>query len=87
MREGRSRVGVSLRLTGKGKGLGGERCGPGRASEFGRPRERYGEVRVRVIGELMSAFGSNDVDVVILNEAPPLLTYEGVIQGGRLLFE
>ncbi len=35
----------------------------------------------------MSVFGSNKVDVVILNDAPPLLTYEGVIQGGRLLFE
>ncbi len=51
------------------------------------PRERYGEVRVQLISELMSVFGSNDVDVVVLNEAPPLLTYEGVIQGGRLLYE
>jgi hypothetical protein len=25
--------------------------------------------------------------VVILNDAPPLLTYEGVIRSGRLLFE
>ena len=33
----------------------------------GFPRERYGEVRVQLIGELMSVFGSNDVDVVILN--------------------
>jgi len=49
--------------------------------------ERHGEVRAQLIGELMSVFESNDVDVVILNEAPPLLTYEGVIQGGRLLFE
>jgi uncharacterized protein len=51
------------------------------------PRERYGEVRVQLISELMSVFASNDVDVVVLNEAPPLLVYEGVIQGGRLLFE
>lgn len=50
-------------------------------------RDRYGAIRVELIGELMSMFGSNKVDVVILNEAPPLLTYEGVIQGGRLLFE
>jgi hypothetical protein len=50
-------------------------------------RERYGEVRVQLIGELMSVFDSNSVDVVILNEASPLLTYEGVIRGGRLLFE
>jgi len=53
----------------------------------GVPRERYGEVQAQLIGELMSVFGSNDVDVVILNIAPPLLTYEGVIQAGRLLFE
>jgi len=50
-------------------------------------RGRYGAIRVELIGELMSVFQSNKVDVVILNEAPPLLTYEGVIQGGRLLFE
>ncbi|HSB78233.1 MAG TPA: nucleotidyltransferase domain-containing protein [Candidatus Methylomirabilis sp.] len=50
-------------------------------------RERHGEVRVHLIAELMSVFESNSVDVVILNEAPPLLTYEGVIQGGRLLHE
>jgi hypothetical protein len=51
------------------------------------PRERYGMVRVQLISELMSVFGSNEVDVVILNQASPLLTYAGVIQGGRLLFE
>ena len=51
------------------------------------PRERHGEIRIQLIGDLMSVFESNDVDVVILNDAPPLLTYEGVIQGGRLLFE
>lgn len=50
-------------------------------------RDRYGTIRVELIGELMSVFESNKVDVVILNEAPPLLTYEGVIRGGRLLFE
>ncbi len=53
----------------------------------GVPRERYGEVQVQLISELMSVFDSNDVDLVILNTAPPLLTYEGVIQGGRLLLE
>jgi len=53
----------------------------------GIPRERYGKVRVELIAELMSVFDSNTVDVVVLNEAPPLLVYEGVIPGGRLLFE
>ena len=50
-------------------------------------RDRYGAIRVELIGELMSVFESNKVDVIVLNEAPPLLTYEGVIRGGRLLFE
>jgi hypothetical protein len=50
-------------------------------------RERYGKIRVQLIGELMGLFESNSIDVVILNDAPPLLTYEGVIQGGRLLLE
>jgi len=50
-------------------------------------RDRYGAIRVQLIAELISVFESNKVDVVILNEAPPLLTYEGVIQSGRLLFE
>lgn len=50
-------------------------------------KEQHGEVRIVLIGELMSIFGSNKVDVVVLNGAPPLLTYEGVIRRGRLLFE
>ena len=50
-------------------------------------RERYGKIRAQLIAELMTVFESNDVDVVILNETPPLLTYEGIIRGGRLLFE
>ena len=50
-------------------------------------RDRYGAIRVELISELLSVFGSNNMDVVILNGAPPLLTYEGVIQRGRLLFE
>jgi predicted nucleotidyltransferase len=54
-------------------------------SEVG--RDRYGAIRVALISHLMSVFGSNNVDVVILNEASSLLTYEGVIRGGRLLFE
>ncbi len=51
------------------------------------PPERRGEVRVRLIGELMSVFQRNDVDVVVLNEASPLLAYEGILRDGRLLFE
>jgi predicted nucleotidyltransferase len=51
------------------------------------PKEQHGRVRVQLLSELMSVFQSNKVDVVILNDAPPLLTYEGVIRSGRLLFE
>lgn len=50
-------------------------------------KEQHGQLRVQLISELMSVFQSNAVDVVILNDAPPLLTYEGVIRSGRLLFE
>lgn len=50
-------------------------------------KDRYGAIRVELIGELTSVFGSNRIRtsrviVIILNEAPPLLTYEGVIRGG-----
>lgn len=41
---------------------------------------------LRFIGEVMHACRTFDVDVVVLNEATPLLAYE-VIQGGRLLYE
>ena len=51
------------------------------------PRHQYGRIRAQLIAELMTVFESNNVDVVILNEAPPLLTYEGVIRGGWLLLE
>ena len=51
------------------------------------PKERFGPVRAQIISELMTIFGSDDVDVAILNQASPLFTYSGVIQGGRLLFE
>jgi hypothetical protein len=44
-------------------------------------------VRAQLIGELMSVFDSNGGDVVILNNAPSLLTCEGVLQGGRLLLD
>jgi predicted nucleotidyltransferase len=50
-------------------------------------KERHGQIRIQLIAELMSIFRSNNIDVVVLNDAPPLLTYEGVIRRGRLLFE
>ena len=39
-------------------------------------RDRYGAIRVELTGELMSLFESNKVDVIVLNEAPPLRAYE-----------
>lgn len=41
---------------------------------------------LRFIGEVIHACRTFDVDVVVLNEATPLLAYE-VIDGGRLLYE
>lgn len=41
---------------------------------------------LRFIGEVMHACRAFDVDVVLLNEATPLLAYE-VIRGGHLLYE
>jgi predicted nucleotidyltransferase len=48
------------------------------------PRERYGELRVQLLTELVGLTHTNDVDLVVLNEAPPLLAFQ-VIDGGRLL--
>lgn len=47
-------------------------------------KERF-EVRVRLGSELIDALDSNDVDVVILNDAPPLLGRR-VVTEGRSVF-
>jgi predicted nucleotidyltransferase len=49
-------------------------------------RERWFQVRLDLTNELMGLFHRDKVDVVILNEAPPVLAYE-VIQFGQLLHE
>lgn len=49
------------------------------------PDERFRQ-RLDLVGELAELFGTDNVDVVILNEAPPLLAFE-VLRGGVLLFE
>lgn len=53
---------------------------------FGRevPQTRYGEIRVRLLTELVGLTHTNDVDLVILNSTPPLLSYQ-VISTGQLL--
>lgn len=50
-----------------------------------KPGRRF-HFRLDLIGEAMGASHRPDVDLVLLNEASPLLAYE-VIRGGRLLFE
>lgn len=42
--------------------------------------------RLKLMGDLGSALGRSDVDVVVLNEAPPLLAHR-VLSKGRLVFE
>jgi predicted nucleotidyltransferase len=46
-------------------------------------RERF-EVRVRLCSELPSALGEKSVDVVVLNDAPPLLGRRIVTTGQRV---
>jgi len=40
--------------------------------------------RVRLSAELISVTGSNEVDVVVLNDAPPLLARRIVLEGRRV---
>src|SRR5436309_2075459 len=49
------------------------------------PLDRYGGIRLRLTTELVGLTHTNDVDVIILNVAPPLLAFE-VVKGGRLFF-
>lgn len=46
-------------------------------------RDRF-EARVDLISDLGAALGRNDIDVVILNDAPPLLGRRIVYEGHRL---
>lgn len=47
--------------------------------------ERF-ERRLRLMGEVEEALGRRPADVVVLNDAPPLLTHQ-VLREGRLVFE
>lgn len=49
------------------------------------PREKYFDVKLHLLGELMDLLKRNDIDLVILNEAPPLLSYR-VLKEGVLIF-
>jgi hypothetical protein len=49
-------------------------------------RERWFRVQLDLIGDLASLFHRSDVDVVILNEATPLLAYQ-IVQYGQVIYE
>jgi len=51
----------------------------------GVPRERYLELRLRMIAELSDLLDTDRVDLVILNQAPPLLAHR-VVTRGRLIW-
>ena len=51
----------------------------------GLTRDGYGIVKLNIIADSMGVLSFNAVDVVILNDASPLLSHE-VIKKGRLLF-
>lgn len=49
-----------------------------------RTRSARGDLRVRLSAELVAAAGANDVDLVVLNDAPPGLAARVVVDGERL---
>jgi predicted nucleotidyltransferase len=49
-------------------------------------REQWFQSQLDLTGELMSLFHRNDVDVVILNQAKPLLAYQ-VVRYGQVIYE
>jgi predicted nucleotidyltransferase len=50
------------------------------------PRERHGELQVQLLTELVGLTHVNDIDLVLLDNAPPLLAFNA-ISTGRLFFE
>ncbi|HIC94363.1 MAG TPA: nucleotidyltransferase domain-containing protein [Anaerolineae bacterium] len=50
------------------------------------PSERWTDVQIELICELMSIFHRDDIDVVILNRATPLLAWE-VVKYGKVIYE
>lgn len=55
------------------------------AVQFGDPiaPERYGELRVQILTDLVGLTHTDDVDLVVLDDASPLLAFK-VIDTGRL---
>ncbi len=52
----------------------------------GTPRERFFDVRLSLMNAVMDALHTDKVDLVILNEATPLLMHQ-VVKFGRVLYE
>ena len=50
------------------------------------PRSKFFDVRLSLTNELMDLLHKNEVDVVVLNEATPLLAYQ-VLKNGKVLYE
>ena len=50
------------------------------------PKARWGKLKIHLLTELVGMFGSNRVDLVALNEAPPFLAYEEIIRSSELIF-
>jgi len=48
------------------------------------PRESYLDYRIALTQELTRIFHSDEVQVVILNQAPPLLAYKVIVEGKPL---
>ncbi len=50
------------------------------------PRSKFFDVRLSLTNELMGLLHKNEIDVVVLNEATPLLARE-IVHGGKILYE
>jgi predicted nucleotidyltransferase len=48
--------------------------------------EQWFQVQLDLMGELMDLFHRNDVDVVILNQATPLLAFQ-IVRYGKIIYE
>lgn len=48
------------------------------------PDERF-DLRLEVLGELVDLFKTDDIDLVVLNDAPPLLAHR-ILKEGLLIF-
>lgn len=50
------------------------------------PAERYFEKKLDLLSRVTSSLRTDEVDLIILNQAPPFLSYR-ILSKGRLLFE